>query len=62
MISYKDIYWGESTVGPHVSGSSICAVRYFSVMKSKWVPATKLLLLPIVPSYNIYYGSVMLGT
>ena len=29
MISYKDIYWGESTVGPHVSGSSICAVRYF---------------------------------
>ena len=27
-ISHKDFCWGESVVGPYVSGSSVCAVGY----------------------------------
>ena len=27
-ISHKDFCWGESAVGPYVSGSSVCAVGY----------------------------------
>ena len=29
-ISYQDIYWGESAIGPYVSGSSVCAIRHFA--------------------------------